>query len=210
MTVRVGVFGGTFDPIHVGHLAAAEDARGDLGLDRVMFVPNALPPHKRGNAVSPVGARVEMVRLAIADNPHFVLSLVEVERGGFSYTLDTLRELRGALPSTTRLTFLTGWEALSQLHTWHRPDEILTEFDIALIDRPIDGDADWTGAEERFPGLRSRVRVVNVPKLEISSDAIRYRVRTGLSIRYYVPEAVRTYIQTHHLYVDSYSSPSRT
>lgn len=200
MSRHIGIFGGTFDPIHIGHLAAADDARADLALDQVLFVPNAQPPHKRGHAVGTIQDRVEMVTRAVRGHRQFEISLAEVERGGTSYTLDTLRELRASLSPDTRMTFLTGWDALSQLHTWHEPESILREFDVALIDRPLTSNIDWTEVERRFPGLSGHVRIVAVPRLEISSEEIRQRVGSGLPFRFYVPEAVYAYIEEHHLY----------
>lgn len=199
---RIGVFGGTFDPIHIGHLAAAEDAAADLTLEAVLFVPNASPPHKQDRGVSRPQDRMEMVRRAIANNPRFDLCLVEIERGGLSYTIDTLRELRRSLPAGSEIVFLTGWEALADLHTWREPEAILDEFHVALIDRPTRRPVAWEGVERRYPGIREKVRVVSVPRLEISADELRDRVRRGLPIRYYVPDAVERYIREHGLYID--------
>lgn len=199
MTQRIGVFGGTFDPIHVGHLAAVEDAASRLGLKRVLFVPNHVPPHKRHQVVSEPEDRVAMVELAIADNPCFEVSLIELERPGPSYTLDTLRELRARL-GPAELYFLVGCDALSALHTWHEPAALLREFQVVFMDRPIGEVIDWVAAERHFPGIREQVTVVDVAELEISGADIRRRVREGRPIRYYVLPAVRRYIERHQLY----------
>jgi nicotinate-nucleotide adenylyltransferase len=196
----IGVLGGTFDPIHIGHLAAAEDAAYQLGLDCVVFVPNNNPPHKQNRSVTPADDRVRMVELAIAGNSRFDLSTVELEREGLSYTLDTMRELRRRYAPETRLVFLTGCDSLPALHTWHQPHELLAEFEVAVLDRPGPSPVDWTAVERHFPGIRDRVSVVPIPLLQISAEDVRRRVREGAPIRYYVPAAVEDYIEIHALY----------
>lgn len=197
--MRIGVFGGTFDPIHLGHLSAAQDAASLLGLDRVLFVPNRVPPHKRHRPVSDVADRVTMVDLAIADNQLFAVSLLELEREGPSYTLDTLRELRKQLPGSD-IVFLVGCDAVPALPTWNRPDELLKEFEIVVMERPTGRSVDWETVETRFPGIRDRLQVIPVAQLEISSDDIRTRVREQRPIRYLVPAAVERYVSEHGLY----------
>jgi nicotinate-nucleotide adenylyltransferase len=197
---RVGVFGGTFDPIHIGHLAAVDDAAYALSLDRVVFVPNRVPPHKMGHRVSSVEDRVAMVRLSVADNPLFELSTVELDRTGPSYTLDTLRELRASFPAGTRLCFLVGCDAIPALHTWHEPDALLHEFGLVVMERPTGGSVDWPAVEARFQDIRRHVEIIQIVQLEISSSDIRRRVETGRPIRYYVPPAVEAYIRRHRLY----------
>lgn len=200
MTRRVGVFGGTFDPIHVGHLAAVEDAAARLELDRVLFVPNNIPPHKRHQAVSDAEDRLAMVELAVADNPRFEVSLTELERPGPSYTLDTLRVLRECFAGDADLYFLVGCDALATLHTWHEPATLLREFHLVFMDRPTGEVIDWEAAGRRFPGIRDQVTVVDVAELEISGADIRRRVREGRPIRYYVVPPVRRYIEQRNLY----------
>lgn len=196
----IGVFGGTFDPIHVGHLAAAEDAATALELGTVLFVPNRLPPHKLGQAVTRVEDRVAMVRLAVADNELFALSTVEVDREGPSYTLDTMRVLQGKLGDRTRLVFLTGCDSMHGLHTWHEPAALLEEFEVAVLERPTGQPVDWEAAERYFPHIREQVKIVRIPLLEISSQDLRARVSQGRPIRYYVLPAVERYIREHRLY----------
>ena len=179
MTERVAVFGGTFDPIHLGHLAAVQDAVDALGLDRVLFVPNSQPPHKTTLPVSPAEDRVEMVRLSVADNETFVLSMVEFERDGPSYMLDTMRVVRERLGAGAELIFLTGCDALPQLHTWFRPDELLAEFRVVVMDRPTGSEVPWAEIEQRFPHIREQITIVHVAQLEISGEDIRRRVRAG-------------------------------
>lgn len=207
MTERVAVFGGTFDPIHLGHLAAVQDAADSLSVDRVLFVPNSHPPHKTTVPVSAAGDRVEMVRLSVADNPSFELSLVEFEREGPSYMLDTLRVLRSRLGTGTDLVFLAGCDALPQLHTWHRPGELLDEFNVVIMDRPTGSDVPWEEVERRFPSIRRQVQLVHVAQLEISGEDIRRRVSGGCSIRYLVVPAVERYIHDRGLYRDPLIAP---
>ena len=197
---RIGVMGGTFDPIHVGHLAAAEDATWKLGLERVLFVPNNIPPHKLGRPISSTPDRLAMVEEAVRDNPRFTVSRAEVDRPGPSYTLDTLRRLQQQLGPQTHLVFLAGRDALQDLHAWHHPDTLLREFDMVFLCRPDSVPLDWSAIDQRFPGLRDRVELVDIPELEVSSSDIRARVREGRPIRYYVTPPVQRYIEEHGLY----------
>lgn len=197
---RVGVFGGTFDPVHIGHLAVAQDVAHQLGLDRVLIVPNHQPPHKQGQPVTDVADRVAMVQLAAADNASFQVSRVELERPGPSYTLDTMRELQLRLGSGSELYFLVGSDALPDLHTWHEPEKLLEEFRVVVMDRPTEQGVDWAVVEARFPNIRNRVQMVSVAQLVVSGVNIRMRVRNGQPIRYYVAPAVERYIFEHNLY----------
>lgn len=196
---RVGVLGGTFDPIHLGHLAAGEDVAWQLGLDLVLFVPNRHPPHKEGQSVSAVENRVAMTELAVADNPRFRVSRVEVERSGPSYTLDTLRELEQRHPGD-EIYFLVGCDALDQLHSWHEPDRLLEEFSIAVMQRPSVTAVNWERVESRFPRIREQIQLIDIAELEISGQDVRRRVGSGRPIRYYVLPAVSRYIEEHRLY----------
>jgi nicotinate-nucleotide adenylyltransferase len=197
---RVGVFGGTFDPIHIGHLASAEDAAHTLSLDRVLFVPNRQPPHKLDQQVADTAHRVAMVERAIEENPLFEMSPMELKRDGPSYSLDTLRELRTQLGKGTDLYFLIGCDALAEFHTWHEPQALLKEFQIVVMERPTEASVDWAALERHFPSIRQETTVIPVVQLQISSSDIRQRVKEGKPIRYYVPETVRLYIEDHSLY----------
>jgi nicotinate-nucleotide adenylyltransferase len=199
-TRHVGVFGGTFDPIHVGHLAAAEDAAWGLGLELVLFVPNRVPPHKLDRPVTAAHHRLAMVEAAVADNPLFAVSRVEMERSGTSYSLVTLRELDDKLGPNARLLFLAGVDALPDLHAWHHPEELLSEFEVVFLCRPDTPELDWPALERRFPGLRDRIRIMDIPELEVSGSDIRQRVRDARPIRYYVTPPVQRYIAEHGLY----------
>ncbi len=206
----IGIMGGTFDPVHVGHLAIAEEARESLRLDTVLFVPAGQPPHKRTNAVSAPHHRVAMVELAIIDNPTFELSRIEVDRDGPSFTADTVealvREHGGAgqagdpMPGESGLTLILSAETFADLPTWHEPERILDAVRVAVV--PREGypapDPEWVASA--FPGRGSRVAYLEGPMLRVSSTAIRARVAEGRSIRYLVPSAVEAYISNHHLY----------
>lgn len=191
---RIGVFGGTFDPPHVGHLALAEWAREALALERVIFVPAARPPHKRGKRMSPAVDRVAMTRLAVRGNPAFTVSTLEVRRTGPSYTVDTLRALARAHPPAT-LWLLMGEDSLHEFHTWHAPDRILELARLAVAGRP------GARAPRRVARLApGRVTWLRNPELQISSSVIRARARAGRSVRYWVPDAVARYFAAHRLY----------
>ena len=193
----VGVMGGTFDPIHVGHLAVAEEAREALGLEAVLFVPAGVPPHKSIGGVSSVEHRVGMVELAIADNPAFRLSRVEVDRAGPSWTVDTLELLRQAHPE---LVLILSAETLAGLPGWHDPARLFALAQVAIVPRPGHEPPDDAWLDRHFPGARSRVTRLDGPRLMLSSTAIRDRVAARRSIRYLVPDAVARYIGDHGLY----------
>lgn len=201
----IGIMGGTFDPIHVGHLAAAEEARDVLGLERILFVPAGLPPHKPGQPVSAAVHRLAMVEVAIAGNPAFEVSRVDVDRVGPSFTVDTVELLAAAERAAGRapnLTFILSVETLRELPTWHEPDRLLALCRLAVVPRegyPAPGRA-WLS--EHFPGREERVVSLGGPRLGVSSSAIRERVALGRSIRYLVPNEVATYIDDHHLYAE--------
>jgi nicotinate-nucleotide adenylyltransferase len=195
----IGIMGGTFDPIHVGHLAVAEEAREALGLERVLFVPAGQPPHKPPGSVSAVRDRVAMVELAIAGNDAFELSTVEVERDGPSFTVDTVEALSAADPAAT-LHLILSAETFAELPTWHEPERLFETARMAVV--PREGypapDPAWLG--RAFPGREDRVDYLEGPRLGLSSTALRARVAAGRSIRYLVPPAVEAYIVEHHLY----------
>lgn len=195
----IGIMGGTFDPIHVGHLAVAEEAREALGLDRVLFVPAGQPPHKPAGSVTAARDRVAMVRLAIADNPTFELSTIEVERAGPSFTVDTVRALAMAHPGTTRFLILSA-ETFAELPTWHEPERLFESARMAVVPREGYPARDPAWLADAFPGREDRVDYLEGPRLGLSSTALRARVAAGRSIRYLVPAAVAAYIAEHQLY----------
>jgi nicotinate-nucleotide adenylyltransferase len=199
----VGLLGGTFDPIHVGHLAVAEEAREALGLERILFVPAGQPPHKPGRPISAPEHRVAMVELAIGDNPAFGLSRVEVDRSGPSYTVDTVAALLAADPSTPpALTVIVSAELFGDFTTWHEPARLLDLARLAVVPRPGYPALGRSFVAEHFPGLEDRVTFLDGPYLDISATDIRARAAAGRSIRYLVPQAVAAYIGDHALYTD--------
>lgn len=197
---RIGVFGGTFDPPHVGHLIVAEWARVALRLDRVVFVPAGTPPHKPGRGVSPARHRVAMTRLAVHGHPAFEVSTIETRRSGPSFTVDTLRALRAA-HARARLFLMIGGDSLDEFHTWHDPEGILALATLAVMERdgPAGARAHGAHSRTRRPPARRVVRVGN-PLVALSSSGIRGRAKAGRSVRYLVPETVRAYLMRHRLY----------
>ncbi|UCC88753.1 MAG: nicotinate-nucleotide adenylyltransferase [Anaerolineales bacterium] len=203
--MRLGILGGTFDPIHFGHLLAAEEARGALRLEGVLFAPAGDPPHKQGYAILPVAHRLAMVRLAIADNPAFQISTVDIDRTGPHYTVDTLRLLRNQLGIGSDETFLImGADSLTHLTTWHQPAQLIEICRLAVVARP-GYRADLEALEAALPGISTRLDWVEMPVLGISSSDLQRRVREGRSIRYQVPSAVAAYVAKHALYRDDRS-----
>ena len=189
--------GGTFDPVHLGHLAVAEEAREVLGLDRILFVPAPRPPHKAAADVTSVEHRLAMVELAIADNPAFELSRVEVDRPGPSYTVDTVEAIAA---DGDELTVILSAETFAELPSWHEPERLFEAARVAVAPRwgyPAP-DPGWLAAT--FPGREDRVTYLEGPRLGVSSTALRARVAAGRSIRYLVPNPVAAYIAANNLY----------
>ncbi len=198
--MRIGIFGGTFDPIHYGHLVAAEEARAVLALERVLIVPAGQPPHKTKRPVTAAEHRLAMVELAISSNPHFVLSRVDLERPGPHYSVDTVTRLRRQL-GPGDIYFIVGMDSLMELPTWHEPERLMGLCYIVGVNRP-GYQYDLAPLEKAVPGISGHIMVLEAPQLEISSHELQDRVRRGLPIKYQVPEAVEEYIQRHRLYVD--------
>jgi nicotinate-nucleotide adenylyltransferase len=191
--------GGTFDPIHIGHLILAEEACDQLGLSEVYIAPAGDPPHKRDRRLAPVEDRLRMVETAIAGNPVFRASRIDADRPGPHYTVDTVRLFRQQLPRDTELYFLMGFDSLAELPGWDRPAELIAACHLVALTR-YNVPVDWPALEARLPGLRERVTLLDMPELEIASHHIQARVRAGRSIRYLVPDGVRAYILEHGLY----------
>jgi len=206
-----GILGGTFDPPHYGHLAIAEHVRAALDLIGVLFVPAGIPPHKRGQPISPAPDRVAMVEGAIGDNAAFRLSRVEVDRPGPSYTADTLALLRADPPRGTsgggpdvrasgEYVLILSTEALLGLPGWHEPQRILRQCLVAVVPRPGYRAPGRAWFSEHFPGQEGRVVFVEGPELGHSASLIRRYAAAGLPIRYLVPPAVEAYVEEHGLY----------
>jgi nicotinate-nucleotide adenylyltransferase len=189
VTRRVGVFGGTFDPPHLGHLLIAEWAREELALDRVVFMPAGSPPHKRRHDLSGADARIAMTRLATSGHPRFRVSTLETRRRGLSFTVDTLRELKRSTRGA-ELVLILGADSLDDFRNWHEPREIMRLATLAVAARPA----------ARPLRVRRGVIALHNPPVALSSSAIRARVRSGRSVRYLVPDKVARYIARHRLY----------
>jgi nicotinate-nucleotide adenylyltransferase len=210
---RIGIYGGTFNPIHVGHLRAAEEVAEALDLARVLFVPSATPPHKPddpADAIAPAAERLAWVRLAVADNPRFAAEPIEVDRGGASFLVDTLRALRArlhaALPGV-ELVFLVGSDAFAEMGTWRAPRELLALASYAVMVRPplrAGRLGDWLpaalrddvllaadGRSGRHRSAGTRLWLVEIDGFDVSASAVRQRLRQGRSVRYLLPEPVR-------------------
>ncbi len=201
---RIGLLGGTFDPVHYAHLVIAEEVRVSLQLDTVVFIPAGQPPHKMERASAAPEHRLAMLRLAIASNPYFTYSRVEIDRPGPSYLADTLRILRAQWGEQVEIDFMLGWDSLTELPTWYHPQDIVTALSkLVAVGRPGHVErADITKREleARLPGIAQRLYVIPVPQLDISSTELRHRVAVGKPIKYQVPESVEQYIADHGLY----------
>jgi len=220
-TARVGLLGGTFNPIHFAHLRCAEEVREALNLERVLFVPSARPPHKHRTSIAPAEQRLAMVRLAVARYPAFRASTVEVRRGGPSYSVDTVRLLLRRHPSA-RFVFILGSDAFREIGTWKEYETLFTLADIAVMTRPP---APLTPPLEQIPlAARTRfcyanksdvlvhesghrVAFLQVTPIDISASAIRSLVRRRRSIRYLVPVSVERYITRNELYIRRHRQP---
>jgi nicotinate-nucleotide adenylyltransferase len=198
--MKVGIMGGTFDPIHIAHLIIAEEARTRLALDRVIFIPAGEPWMKTGHIVIVAGHRVEMVRLAITSNPSFSLSLSEIERPGPTYTVDTLELIMGELGYDTQLFLLLGWDSLAEMTAWKAPYRVSKMATVVAFPRPGFNKPEIAMLEKAMPGIAERIVLLDKPYLEISSTGIRKKIAEGGSVRYLVPDAVGQYIAENGLY----------
>jgi nicotinate-nucleotide adenylyltransferase len=197
---RIGIMGGSFDPIHIAHLIMAESVRESLSLDLVLFVPTGSQPLKSGQYVTPAEHRVAMVELAIAGNPHFVLSSVDVVRPGHSYTVDTVAALRQEWSGPgVEMWFIVGADSLSTFPMWRDPSGILAHVRLAVVRRP-GVQPDMPSLIVALPQLEKRLDWVDAPLIDISGTDIRRRVAADLSTRYRLPDAVRDYIEANRLY----------
>jgi nicotinate-nucleotide adenylyltransferase len=198
--MRIGVYGGTFDPVHLAHLILAEEARCALGLARLLLVPAAQPWRKSHRVVSPAVHRLAMLRLAVADDPYFDVSTIEIDRGGPTYTVETLAALKAELGTEVDLVFILGEDALLDLPNWRDPEGILRLAYLGVAERGDGQGIDLGPVERVLPGIGERILRIPMPRIDISSSEIRRRVRDGGSIRYFVPRAVEEYITDNGLY----------
>jgi nicotinate-nucleotide adenylyltransferase len=202
--MRLGILGGTFDPIHLGHLLMAEAAREWLRLERILFVPAGDPPHKQGSQKTPASHRRAMVEVALVTNPHFALSPVDLERPGPHYSTDTVRLIRAQYNlSAEACFFIIGSDSLQDLPAWHNPKELITLCRLAVVHRP-GYQPDIPALAATLPLIPLRLDWVEMPVVGIAASEIRARVQAGQSIRYQVVDSVRAYIEEHGLYqIDS-------
>jgi len=198
MKQAVGIMGGTFDPIHVGHLIAAEEARRRFRLARVIFIPNGRPPHKKEYEVSPAQTRCEMLVLATASNPAFEVSRIEVDRPGPSYAVDTVGEIKRQIGEDTPVYFIMGADAMVEIATWHEPERLAGMCEFIAVMRP--GYNAQRLERALGPDFMARARLLQIPDVDISSTEIRRRAGSGESLRYLTPEAVVRYIESRRLY----------
>ena len=199
---RYGIFGGTFDPPHFGHLILAAEAHDQLQLDQVWWLLTPQPPHKRGQRVTPLGVRAQLVSAAIDHDPAFALSLVEAERPGPHYAVDTLRILHQRYPHDT-LVYLMGADSLVALPTWHQAAEFVALADaIGVMQRPYEH-IPWDELERQLPGLQAKVQLIEAPLLEIAAHELRARIAQGRPYRYYLPRPVVDLIEIYGLYRES-------
>lgn len=197
MTGRIGLFGGTFDPIHLGHLIIASLAADELGLDRVLFLPAQTPPHKLDDTITPPADRLAMLHLAVDGDDRFHISDADLGSGAPSYTSELVARLAKSMPDN-RLFFIAGADSLRDFPTWHQPTIILRYVDLAILSRP--GVEITERMLDAVPGLRDQVSFFPSPLIDISSTAIRERARRGASIRYLVPHDVERFITDRGLY----------
>jgi nicotinate-nucleotide adenylyltransferase len=202
-TRRIGVLGGTFDPVHFGHLVVAEEVFATLQLTEMVFVPTGLPPHKTNEEITAAEHRLAMLELAIDSNPHFTISSVDLDRPGPSYTVDTLRLLREQWGDTTAIYFVIGGDSLEDLLSWHNPTGILKQLThLVAVRRPgyNESEAYYEWLEARLPGIKQRLLIVDAPQFDISATDLRERVAQRRPIKYQTPESVESYIIQYSLY----------
>ena len=197
---RIGILGGTFDPIHLGHLVVAENCWFQLGLDEVLFVPAGDPPHKRGRAISPAADRIAMVEAAMCDNPHFRLSRVDVDRPGASYSVDMVRALQTEYGKETSFFFIIGNDSLVDLPSWHDPESLVELCQVVAVNRPGYPPFDLTRLDGIVSRAADRIILLEVPSFDVAATDIRSRVAEGRPVAYLVPDAVRRYIEAKGLY----------
>ena len=199
--MNIGVLGGTFDPVHNGHLIVAGEVKARLGLAAVIFVPAGQPWLKADWPVTPAEHRLRMLRLALADQPDFKISTLEIERAGPSYTVDTMAELREQASSDDELFFILGRDNLAQIPQWQDPSRLMAMCYLVAVNRPGAPRPKLKSLEKSLPGISKRVMFLDSPEIDISASMVRERVARGLSVRHLVPEPVNRYIKENGLYI---------
>jgi nicotinate-nucleotide adenylyltransferase len=198
--MKIGVLGGTFDPVHLGHILMAEEAMKSLGLGEVLLVPAGQPISKMKEQLTPAEHRLQMLRLAVAERPHLKVSTMELERPGPSYTVDTITELGRKYGSKDELLFILGWDSLAQLPNWREPARIIGMCSLVAVPRPGFPRPDLKALEKKIPSISKRVVFLEKPQADISATDIRKKVARGESIAHLVPAPVAEYIKKHKLY----------
>ncbi|MDP4181525.1 MAG: nicotinate-nucleotide adenylyltransferase [Bacillota bacterium] len=199
--IKIGISGGTFDPIHYGHLIIAENIRNSFKLDKVIFVPAGLPPHKKHLKVTSSLDRLNMVKKAVSSNSYFEVSSVEVEREGYTYTIDTLKHFRKTYGEAAKLFFITGADVIKELHLWKDYSEILSMCSFVTALRPEYNDDEFYKAIEHYrSNFNANIYIADAPMVQISSTDIRNRIAENRSIKYLLPECVEEYIFKNNLY----------
>lgn len=196
---KIGILGGTFDPIHNGHIKIAREVKDRLGLRRILFIPAGKPWQKAERRVTPAQHRVKMVELAINGVPYFEVSLIEVERPGSTYTVDTLKELR-RIYDGTELYFILGWDALLGAPYWKEPEKIINLCYVVAVPRPRITPPDPVELDRIVPGIAKRLITLDAPQIDISSSDIRERIAAGMPLGHMLPERVAEYIKKNNLY----------
>jgi nicotinate-nucleotide adenylyltransferase len=198
---KIGVLGGTFDPVHLGHLIVAEEVRQKLGLQEVLLIPAGRPWLKAGEEVSAPEHRLEMAILATASNPYLNVSTLEIERSGPTYSIDTVVELRAGLGASASIFFIMGYDTVAELDRWKDARRLVELCQVVAVPRPGHAKLDLRSLERGIPEASQRLRKVDVPQIDISASEIRRRVARGQTIRYLVPDEVGDYIAANKLYV---------
>ena len=198
--MKIGILGGTYDPVHNGHLEIAGEVKSDPGLNRIIFIPARQSPFKAEYTVTPAESRLEMLRLAVASRPDYEVSTIEIERPGISYTVDTISELKKQYGESDELYFILGWDTLAGFGEWRKPEVIIEKCRIVAVPRPDCVKPDLARLETKVPGIASRVIFTEGPLVDISSTDIRDRAAHGQTINHLLPTDVAEYIKKHHLY----------
>lgn len=199
---KIGVFGGTFDPIHIGHMSIAEEVRKKLGLEEIVFVPTGQPVFKEHLNISGAQHRLEMVILATAAIPYFNISTIELERPGPSYSIDTIKELKSRLYVKTELYLIVGLDALNELTSWKQPELLLQLSYIVCVKRAGYKDVNLKYLESKVPGAQKKVIMIDINPINVSASDIRQRVACGLNIEGMVPDEIEKYIRENGLYLE--------
>ena len=195
----IGIFGGTFDPPHTGHLILAAEAHAQLGLDRLLWVLTPYPPHKQERIITPIEHRLAMLKAALSDAPEFELSNVDMDRPPPHYALDTVRIIADQNPGA-KLIYLMGGDSLSDLPLWHRPADFVTNCQLLCVMRRPGDIIDLPDFENKIPGLKDKVCFLEAPLFDIAAHEIRMRIAAGQPFRYFLPSGVYAYIVEHNLY----------